>query len=168
MAEQPYDAPPVLARLPFALLAVAVGADLAGRLTGSTKLQTAGRALMPVAVGAAVARVARRLVTPIHMRELEAETGVDARQTALSAAAMTAILAAWRWRLRAPTIAYLALGLSAIELVRRTQEDRINRVPYRGVVEAPGEAAPAAAADRGAPRLAAAVRTEAGDRLRGL
>jgi uncharacterized membrane protein len=157
---------PAVIQSPLTLLPIAIGADLIGRLVGSAKLRATGRYLTPLVVGAAVAaavrvrKAPRRAESALH-RELSAEvSGINVP----AVVAMTAV-AAWRWRRETPGPAYLALGaigfLSHVAFASSTAHTRDDG-PSIGGMQAP----PVVRRHRSA--VAAAVRTAAGDMLRGL
>lgn len=170
MAVQLHDPRPAVAPLPLRLFELAIGADLLGRVTGSAKLQTTGRCLMPVV---AVTAAASTLSAPEPATQLAAE-GVRRRSravasptAALSLVGAAALLASWRWRRPRASGAYLALGIAAIGLMAAVAHDGDDRPHLRArrAADAPG---PIVEREPSSPRVAAAVRTEAGDRLRGL
>jgi uncharacterized membrane protein len=147
---------------------VAIGADLVGRLVGSESLREAGRHIMPLAAGAAAASALTGLLAqsvveadgPAH-RALVAHRSIN-----LGVGGASVAMAAWRWRRRSPSAGYLAAGLAALALVTYSAYLGSKMVYEYGVgVDAAG----GTRAARGASgRPAAALRTAAGDRLRGL
>jgi len=153
------------AELPLTLLPIAVGADLIGRMVDSRPLRSVARQLMPVVFGSVAAAAARRVVdSALESGHLAPEHSARARAVAFAAATgVTAIATRW-WR-RPAASPYFLLGVGAVGLVAslaietRTHSARRHRV----VREA---ARPPFAARH--PRLTAAVRTAAGDMLRGL
>jgi uncharacterized membrane protein len=170
MAVHVHDPRPAVAPLPLRLFELAIGADLLGRMTGSTKLQTTGRCLMPVV---AVAVAASSLPAPEPAMHSAAEgvrrrsRAVASSTTALPLVGAAALLASWRLRRPQASGAYLALGIAAIGLMAAAAHDADDRPHVRAsrADDAPG---PAIEREPSSPRVAAAVRTEAGDRLRGL
>jgi uncharacterized membrane protein len=134
-------------------------------------VRAGGRYLAPLAAGAATAAVVTKLVTPSQTRqERRASATQDARGSVNAAlvGAMAALLSR-RWRREAPSAAYVGLGLATVGLLsysvylgsRRAREGRAaaDAAPASQLAQAPG-------VRHG--RFAAAVRTAAGDMLRGL
>jgi uncharacterized membrane protein len=172
MAVQLYDAPPAVAPVPLRLFELAIGADLLGRVTGSTKLQATARCLMPVVALTAAASSLPAPEAASHGRAEGARRRAGAaapRTTALSLVGAAAVLASWRWRRPRASAAYLALGIVAIGLMASAtldgEEDPLRLRATHGPEAPPG---PIIEREPSSPRVAAAVRTEAGDRLRGL
>jgi hypothetical protein len=93
---------------------------------------------------------------------------VTHRNVNLTVVGLTTLLATWRWRQRAPSPGYLALGLAGVGLLGYSAYLGTKMVYAHGVgVDAAGGIRPAGRTgpERG---NAAAVRTAAGDMLRGL
>lgn len=119
MAVRLHEVHPAIVHFPIALLPVALGADLVGRLTGSDALRETGRKLMPIAAASAALSAATGLVA---QEEVEAEGRahdvlVTHRNINLSMVAVSAAMALWRWRKREPSPSYLALGLAGLGAV---------------------------------------------------
>jgi hypothetical protein len=170
MAVQLHDARRAVAPVPLRLFELAIGADLLARVTGSTKLQTTGRCLMPVV---AVTAVASSLPAPEPANRSGIEgvhpssRAVAPRTTALALVGAAALLASWRWRRPRASAAYLTLGIAAIGLLAAGARDG-NARPQVRAASAPQATRPTIDPEPSPARVAAAVRTEAGDRLRGL
>lgn len=170
MAVLVYDPLPTVAPVPLRLFELAIGADLLGRVTGSTKLQATARCLMPVV---AVTAAASSLPAPEAASHGRAEGvrrragAVAPRTTALSLVGAAALLASWRWRRPRASAAYLALGIAAIAFMAAGTHDGEDP-PRLRATHAPDAPGPIIERESSSPRVAAAVRTEAGDRLRGL
>lgn len=170
MAVQLHDARPAVAPVPLRLFELAIGADLLGRMTGSTRLQATARCLMPVVAVAAAASSLPAPEVAAHGRaegEGRRTRAIAPRTTPLALVGAAAVLASWRWRRPRASAAYLALGIAAIGLVAAAPHDGDGRPPVHPTreLETPG---PVIEREPSSPRVAAAVRTEAGDRLRGL
>ncbi len=154
--------------LPLTLFGIGLGADVVGRIVGSAKLQAMARYIMPAAATAAAFAAASGLADTQG-------TSAGGRPSRVSGAGFStfpmasaaAALAAWRWRRGGASVPYLALGLAVIGVVASDGSDAARRSERDGDPEraetpkAPREPAPAHVA-------AAALRTEAADRLRGL
>jgi hypothetical protein len=81
-------------------------------------------------------------------------------------ATAAAALAAWRWRRTRASVPYLALGLAAIGAIARGANGASRRLEATGGLE--GADAPVVPREPPSAQVAAAVRTEAADKLRGL
>ena len=116
MAVRLQEVHPSIVHFPIALLPVAVGADLLGRITGSGRLKELGRTLMPVAAASA----ALSAVTGLVAQEEVATDGVAEellithRNLNLSLVTLSTALAAWRWRREEAGPGYLAVALAGI------------------------------------------------------
>lgn len=161
---------PAVVHAPIALLPLAIAADVLGRLTHRRSLREAGRHLMPIAAASAAAAALTGLVA---QHEVQADGPardmlVTHRNLNLTVVGLATALAAWRWRSRRPSPAYLALGLAGVGLVGYSAFLGTKMVYAHGVgVDAAGGIRPTgrSGSERG---NAAAVRTAAGDMLRGL
>ncbi len=170
MAVRLREVHPVVVHAPIALLPLAVVADVLGRVTRRRSLREAGRHLMPVA---AVGAAAAALTGLVAQHEVQADGRardmlVTHRNVNLTVVGLTTLLATWRWRQRAPSSGYLALGLAGVGLLGYSAYLGTKMVYAHGVgVDAAGGIRPAGRTgpERG---NAAAVRTAAGDMLRGL
>jgi uncharacterized membrane protein len=161
---------PAVVHAPIVLFPLAVVADLLGRVTRRRPLGEAGRHLMPVA---AVSAAAAALTGLVAQHEVQADgpardTLVTHRNVNLAVVGLTTVLATWRWRHRTASPGYLALGLAGVGLLGYSALLGSKMVYAYGVgVDAAGGIRPAGRTgpERG---NAAAVRTAAGDMLRGL
>ena len=179
MAVRLHEVHPAIVHFPIALLPVALGADLAGRLTGSDALRETGRKLMPIAAASAALSAATGLVA---QEEVEAEGRahdvlVTHRNINLSLVAVSAAMALWRWRKREPSASYLTLGLAGLGAVSYSAYlgskmvyeygvgvDAAHGIkPGRGAELVPGQLGEAARdtiedVERGVPRVVEALR----------
>lgn len=161
---------PAVVHAPIVLFPLAVVADVLGRATRRRSLREAGRHLMPVA---AVSAAAAALTGLVAQHEVQADgpardTLVTHRSVNLAVVGLTTLLATWRWRQRTASPGYLALGLAGVGLLGYSALLGSKMVYAYGVgVDAAGGIRPAGRTgpERG---NAAAVRTAAGDMLRGL
>lgn len=116
MAVKLQELHPSLVHFPIALLPVAIGADLLARVTGSRRLSTVGKALMPVAAASAAISAAAGLVA---QQEVKAEGEAQAllvthRNLNLSLTAISGLMAAYRMGEEEAGAGYLALGLAGL------------------------------------------------------
>ena len=119
MAVRLREVHPAVVHAPIALLPLALVADVLGRVTGRRSLREAGRHLMPVA---AVGAAAAALTGLVAQHEVQADGRardmlVTHRNVNLTVVGLTTLLATWRWRQRAPSSGYLALGLAGVGLL---------------------------------------------------
>ena len=107
---------PAIVHFPIAVLPLALGADLIGRLTGSRALSEVGRVLMPVAAaGAAVSAVTGLIAQEeVNASGVAGDILVTHRNLNLSLTAITALMAARRWSEDEAGAGYLALGLAGL------------------------------------------------------
>jgi hypothetical protein len=154
------------AELPLTLLPIAVGADLVGRIVDSRPLRSLARQLMPIAIGSLTAAAARQFVdSALDSGRIAPERGPRARAVALAAATTATALATRMWRRSAPLSSLLVLGVGAVSLTASLALEGRTPGERRGRGSGGAVRAPFAARH---PRLTAAVRTAAGDMLRGL
>ena len=116
MAVRLQEVHPSVVHFPIALLPVAVGADLLGRVTGSARLSELGRMLMPVAAAGAAVSAATGLIAQeeVVAEGVAEEILVTHRNLNLSLVTLSAALAAWRWGRKRPGPGYLAVALAGI------------------------------------------------------
>jgi hypothetical protein len=153
------------------LFKIAIGADVLGRIVGSPKLQATARYLMPAAAVAGALTATDGLggpETPGLKRRARAGRA-RRRAAALSVASAATALASWRWRRSTPSAAYLAVGLLAIGAMASARDS----VPphhhrHRRRPDEESQRPTPARAISPLQQVAAAVRTQAGDKLRGL
>jgi uncharacterized membrane protein len=170
MAVRLREVHPAVVHAPIALFPLAVVADVLGRVTRRRPFREAGRHLMPVA---AVSAAAAALTGLVAQHEVQADGRardllVTHRTVNLAVVGLTTLLATWRWRQRTASPGYLALGLAGVGLLGYSAFLGTKMVYAYGVgVDATGGIRPAGRTgpERG---NAAAVRTAAGDMLRGL
>jgi uncharacterized membrane protein len=171
MAVRPHEYHPAVVHFPIAVLPLAIATDILGRATGRRSLREAGRHLMPLAAVTAAASVLTGMIaqTKVEAAGPAGDALRTHRTVNLAVAGLTAALAAWRWRRAAPTPAYLALGLAGVGLLGYTAHLGTRMVYRYGVgVDAAGGLRAEDGTPRAPSRAAAAVRTAAGDMLRGL
>lgn len=154
---------PSLVHFPVALLPVAVGADLVGRLTGSRTLLEVGRRLMPLAAaGAAVAAVTGLAA----QEEVKAEGGaldmlITHRNLNLALVGVATAMAVWRSARERPTATYLALGVAGTGVMTYTASLGGGMVYEHGV----GVAAARGVRERDVPELRLGTLASAGRTL---
>ena len=153
--------------LPLALFGIGLGADVLGRIVGSPALRKMGRYVLPAAAAAAAfataggfgdSRLAHSRGPAVRSRRPRAGT--------LPMATAAAALAAWRWRRNRASVPYLALGLAAIGAIARSTNGTSRRLEH--TVGPEGANGPVVPREPPSAQVAAAVRTEAADKLRGL
>lgn len=107
---------PSIVHFPIAVLPLAIGADLLGRLTGSRALSQAGRALMPIAAAGAAVSAATGLIAQeeVNASGVAGDILVTHRNLNLSLTAITALMAVRRWGEDEAGTGYLALGLAGL------------------------------------------------------
>ncbi len=107
---------PSIVHFPIAVLPIALGADLLGRLTGSRALSEVGRVLMPVAAAGAAVSAATGLIAQqeVNAGGVAGDILVTHRNLNLSLTAITALMAARRWSEDEAGVGYLALGLAGL------------------------------------------------------
>ena len=170
MAVRVREIHPAVVHAPIALLPLAIAADVLGRITHRRSLREAGGHLMPIA---AVGAAAAALTGLIAQHEVQADGRardmlITHRNVNLTVVGLATALAAWRWRRRTASPGYLALGLAGVGLLGYSAFLGTKMVYAHGVgVDAAGGIRPH---ERSVPDHgnAAAVRTAAGDMLRGL
>lgn len=113
---------PSMVHFPIALLPVAIGADLLGRLTGSRALLNVGKTAMGIAAAGAATAATTGLIA---QQEVNADGEaldmlITHRNLNLAATAVATAMATWRSGEEKPSAAYLALGLASIGLVTYT------------------------------------------------
>jgi uncharacterized membrane protein len=123
---------------------------------------------MPLAAGAASASVLTGLLAQsvVEADGPARRALVTHRSINLTVGGASVAMAGWRWRQRKASVGYLAAGIAALALVSYSAYLGSKMVYEYGVgVDAAGGTR---AARVGSGRPAAALRTAAGDRLRGL
>ena len=117
MAVRLHEVHPALVHYPIALLPIAVIADSVGYLAGSRRLLQTGRWATLLAAGSAALAGVAGLVAQeeVETRDDEAhDLLVSHRTLNLGLTLATGLLAAWRWRRRAPTAASLAIAATGL------------------------------------------------------
>ncbi|HEY0776501.1 MAG TPA: DUF2231 domain-containing protein [Gemmatirosa sp.] len=107
---------PAIVHFPIAVLPIALGADLLGRVTGSRTLSDVGRALMPLAAAGAAVSAATGLIAQqeVSAEGVAGDILVTHRNLNLSLTAITALMAVSRWSEDEAGAGYLALGLAGL------------------------------------------------------
>lgn len=107
---------------PVALLPLAVGVDLIGRLSNDHRLLDAGRlAIRAAAAGAVVSAVTGLIAQEEVNVEGEAmDMLITHRNLNLAATAVAGLMASWRAKRSRPTPGYLAIGLAGVGIVSYT------------------------------------------------
>lgn len=181
MAMRLQEVHPSLVHYPLAFQPLAVVTDTLGYLTGSRRLMQAGRwATLLAAASAAAAGTAGLVAQEEVAAEGEARDMLVTHRTINVALTLTtAILAAWRWRRRAPTpvsLAIGALGLGAMAYSaylggKMVYEHGVGVMPALGVKPGHGrklgEGELAEAAADAAEEIPAGVKHAAADAARG-
>lgn len=110
---------PSLVHYPIALLPLAIGADLAGRLTHSRQLLQVGKWAMAFTAGAAALTAASGLVAQqeVNVEGHALDVLITHRNLNLAVTGAAALMAARRFSERRPGAGYLAAGLAAIGAV---------------------------------------------------
>jgi uncharacterized membrane protein len=117
MAVRLEEVHPAIVHYPLALLPVAVGADLLGRVTGSDALATVGRTLMPIAATSAVVSAVTGLVAQEEVKAdgEAADLLVTHRSLNLGLVTLSTALAVHRVRQKEqPGAGYFALALAGL------------------------------------------------------
>lgn len=159
MAARLQEVHPAVVRFPLVLIPAVLGADLLGHLTHRRSLSETARRLMPLAAASAAAAALTSLVArdEVHVDPRARDLLATHRTLNVSAAGLATAMAAWRWRRPRPNGRYLAVGVASVALLGFTAFLGARMVyAYGG----------RARFKRG--QAAAAVRTAAGDMMRGL
>jgi uncharacterized membrane protein len=119
MAMRLHEVHPAIVHFPIALLPVALGADLLGRLTGSETLKDIGRIAMPLtAAGAAASALSGLIAQEEVVAEGEAhDILVTHRNMNISLVGVVTAMAAGRMGRKEASAGYLALGAAALGAV---------------------------------------------------
>ncbi|HVL36910.1 MAG TPA: DUF2231 domain-containing protein [Burkholderiales bacterium] len=113
---------PSLVHFPIALVPLAVGFDLLGKVLGSRTLMRAGKALMPVAAGSAVVTAAAGLIAQesVQAQGRGRDLLITHRNMNLGLVALAMLMSAVRAGSREPGWTYLAAGLGAVGAMQYT------------------------------------------------
>jgi hypothetical protein len=156
---------------PLTLLPIAIGADLVARLAGGASVRAATRRIAPFVAGAAVAASTRNLLARNVERKIGAPehdaAGVDRTMSLVASAVVATVIASWPVRRPVPRTARFALAVGTVGLASYFAFASRRPPERRGDPSAPGNPS-GAAPHLHRPEVAAAVRTAAGDSLRGL
>jgi uncharacterized membrane protein len=114
MAIRIHEVHPAVVHFPLTLLPLAIGVDVAERLTGQRVWRKAGHAAMPIAaVGASVAAIAGLIAQEEVTAERRAgELLVTHRTLNLAGTGLTMALAIWRASQRRPSVPYIFAGIA--------------------------------------------------------
>jgi uncharacterized membrane protein len=113
---------PALVHLPVALLPLAVGADLLGRVTGDQALLSFGRKAICIAAIGAVGAVASGLIAgeEVNVEGESRDMLITHRNLNLIATVAATAMAIWRSIHRRPSALYLGAGAAGIGIVAYT------------------------------------------------
>ena len=152
--------------LPLALFGIGLGADVLGRIVGSPALRKMARYAVPAAATAAAFATAGGFGNSGLAGGRGPAVKSRRPRSTLPMATAAAALAAWRWRRTRASVPYLALGLAAIGAIARSGNGTSRRLER--TVGTEGADGPVVPREPPSAQVAAAVRTEAADKLRGL
>jgi uncharacterized membrane protein len=113
---------PALVHLPIALLPVAIGTDLAGRVTGDDGLREAGRHAMLLTAASAAESALTGLIAQeeVNVEGESMDTLITHRNINLAVTVLAGAMAVWRSKRDRPSTGYLGLGLAGIAAVAYT------------------------------------------------
>ena len=113
---------PALVHLPIALLPLAVGADLLGRMTGNKSLLSFGQKAIVVAAAGAVASAVTGLIAgeEVNVEGEARDMLMTHRNLNFVATVVAASMAVWRAQHRRPNAAYLGAGLAGVGVLAYT------------------------------------------------
>jgi uncharacterized membrane protein len=116
MAIRMHEIHPAVVHFPLTLLPLAIGVDIAERLTGRRVWRKVGRAAMPMAaVGASVAAIAGLIAQEEVTADGRAgELMVTHRTLNLAGTGLTVALAIWRVSERRPSASYMVAGIATL------------------------------------------------------
>ena len=113
---------PALVHLPIALLPLAVGADLLGRMTGNKSLLSFGQKAIVVAAAGAVASAVTRLIAgeEVNVEGEARDALMTHRNLNFVATVAASCMAIWRVRHKQPNATYLTVGTAGVGVLGYT------------------------------------------------
>ena len=113
---------PALVHLPIALLPLAVGADMAGSVTGSDSVLSFGQKAICIAAAGAVASAVTGLIAgeEVNVKGASQDMLITHRNLNFIATVVATGMAIWRVNHRKPTAAYLGIGAAGVGILAYT------------------------------------------------
>ena len=113
---------PALVHLPIALLPLAVGADMAGSVTGSDSVLSFGQKAICIAAAGAVASAVTGLIAgeEVNVKGASQDMLITHRNLNFIATVVATGMAIWRVNHRKPTAAYLGIGAVGVGILAYT------------------------------------------------
>ena len=113
---------PALVHLPIALLPLAVGADMAGSVTGSDSVLSFGQKAICIAAAGAVASAVTGLIAgeEVNVKGASQDMLITHRNLNFIATVVATGMAIWRVNHRKPTAAYLGIGAAGVGIMAYT------------------------------------------------
>ena len=113
---------PALVHLPIALLPQAVGADMAGSVTGNNTMLPFGQKAICIAAAGAVASAVTGLIAgeEVNVKSVSQDMLITHRNLNFIATVIATGLAIWRVNHRKPTAAYLGIGAASVGILAYT------------------------------------------------
>ena len=113
---------PALVHLPIALLPLAVGADMAGSVTGSDSVLSFGQTAICIAAAGAVASAVTGLIAgeEVNVEGASQDMLITHRNLNFVATVVATGMAIWRVNHRKPSAAYLGIGAAGVGILAYT------------------------------------------------
>ena len=113
---------PALVHLPIALLPLAVGADMAGSVTGNDSVLSFGQKAICIAAAGAVASAVTGLIAgeEVNVKGASQDMLITHRNLNFIATVVATGMAIWRVNHRKPTAAYLGIGTAGVGILAYT------------------------------------------------
>ena len=113
---------PALVHLPIALLPLAVGADMAGSMTGNQSVLSFGQKAICIAAAGAVASAVTGLIAgeEVNVKGASQDMLITHRNLNFIATVVATGMAIWRVNHRKPTAAYLGIGAAGVGILAFT------------------------------------------------
>ena len=113
---------PALVHLPIALLPLAVGADMAGSVTGSDSVLSFGQKAICIAAAGAVASAVTGLIAgeEVNVKGASQDMLITHRNLNFIATVVATGMAIWRVNHRKPTAAYFGIGAAGVGILAFT------------------------------------------------